>query len=191
MSQIIKNLASGGPLPPQIPTSFTTDYNATFGSPGNSIPLANVEIIVGGTNEINNDNGIATQADPNDGNNLIVLLTNRLFGGVSTVGALTSDLITFTLSPVITNTAYRFEFQVVGKSVPSGDALGYTMFASAKTNGTTASIIETPYLDVDQDASMVDASIAFVPSGNSVILQVTGVAGQTITYKAVGTYIQI
>ncbi len=190
MSQIIKNLASGGPLPPAIPTSFTTDYKADFSAGGTSIPQANVENVIGGTNEISNDNGIATQASPNDDKNLIVLLTNRLFGAISTIGALTADLITFPLSGAAT--AYRFEFQIVGREVTSGDSLGYTVFGSAKTIAGVASIVETPYIDADQDApTLLDASVAFVAVGNSVVLQVTGVAATNITYKAVGTYIKI
>jgi len=195
MSQIIKNLVSGGPLPPAVPTSFTTDYKADFTANGTSVPAANVLNVVGGNDNadpISNDNGIATQSDPNGGSNLLVLLTNRLFGGTTNIGVGPNAIITFALA-LGTPTAYQFQFQIVGRDVTTGDSLGYTIFAAAKTDGTTASIVETPYIDIDQDSSLVTggATASFLASGNSVILQVSGVAGHDITYKAVGTYIQI
>lgn len=65
------------------------------------------------------------------------------------------------------------------------------MFASARTNGAAATIVETPYTDVDEDASLISANINLIASGNSVILQVTGVLGQTLVYKAVGSYLVV
>jgi hypothetical protein len=198
MSQIIKNLTSG-PVPPAVPTSFTTDYKSDFTANGISIPVANILNVVGGNDNadpISNDNGIATQSDPNGGENLLVLLTNRLFGGTTNIGVGPNDIITFALANV--PTAYQIQFQIVGRNIVSGDSLGYTMFAACKTDGITATVIETHYLDTDQDASFIDlalpsasATASLITSGNSVILQVSGLAGQTITYKAVGTYIQI
>lgn len=41
MSQIIKNLTSGGPFPPAIPTSFQTDS-------GVAVPVANILNVLGG-----------------------------------------------------------------------------------------------------------------------------------------------
>jgi len=195
MSQIIKNLAGGGPLPPDIPTSFTTDYKSDFTAGGTSIPAANVLNVVGGNDNadpLTNDNGIATQSDPNGGPNLLVLLTNRLFGGTSNIGVGPNNIITFALQSG-SSQAYQFQFQVVGRDIGTGDSLGYTIFSAAKTDGTTASIIETPYIDIDQSPSLVigGATASFIASGNNVILQVSGVLGHTITYKAVGTYIQI
>ena len=184
MSQIIKTATSGGGvLPPQVPTSFITDD-------GTAIPSLNVLNVVGVDSTETNDNGILTRANPNPSDNLEVVLTNRLFGGVSTAGALTADLITFALE-LGTPASYIFDFKVIGRESVSGDTVGYTIFTSAKTDGTTASIVETPYIDTDQDTSLLDASIDFVSSGNDVILQVTGVIATNITYKALGTYIQI
>jgi hypothetical protein len=195
MSQIIKNLDSGGPLPPAIPTSFTTDYKSDFTAGGTSIPAANVLNVVGGNDNadpISNDNGIATQSDPDDSDNLLILLTNRLFGGTTNVGIGPNDIITFALASG-TPTAYQFQFQIVGRDTGTGDSLGYTVFSAAKTDGTTSTIIETPYIDIDQDSSLISggATATFIASGNNVILQVSGVMGHEITYKALGTYIQI
>jgi hypothetical protein len=190
MSQIIKNLVSGGPLPPAVPTSFTTDYNSTFTTTGVSIPQANIENVVGGFNSIANDNGIATQANPDMMQNLIVLLTNRLFGNATSAGTTPLNLITFALktgSPAV----YRFSFDITGRDTISGAGVGYTLDGSAKTNGTTASIVAVPFIDHDEDSALLLATIDLVVSGNSVILQLTGIGGEAIAYKAVGTYVVV
>lgn len=189
MSQIIKNLAGGGPLPPTIPTSFTTDYNSTFTTTGTSIPQANVENVIGGYSAIQNDNGIATQTNPDLGKNLIVLLTNRVLGTGISINAAPVDLITVPLGAV--PASYRFQVEIVGRDVGSGDSIGYTIFGSVKTDGITGALVETPYQDVDEDASLITATVSFIASGNNGILRVAGVAGRTITYKAVGTYLVV
>jgi hypothetical protein len=180
MSQIIKNLASG-PVPPAVPTSFVTND-------GTATPDLNVLQVLGVNSTESDDDGILTRANP-PSNLVEIVLTNRLFGGGSTAGALTTDIITFPLAA--TAKSYIFEFKIIGREATSGDTVGYTIFGSAKTNGLVASIVETPYVDVDQDPALLAASIAFIASGNSVILQVTGVAATNITYKALGTYIEI
>jgi hypothetical protein len=183
MSQIIKNLASGGPLPPAIPTSFTTND-------GTATPAANVLRILGIDSTESDDDGILTRANP-PSNLVDIVLTTRLFGVGSTVDAITFDVITFPLS-ALANTVYRFEFQVVGREAVSGEAVSYTVFAGAKTIAGLASIVETPYIDADQDApALLAASVGFIASGNNVVLQVTGVLGTNITYKALGTYISV
>lgn len=191
MSQagIISATSSG----PTIPDKFTTDYKADFTPIGISTPTANTLNVVGGNDNddpISNDNGIGTQSDPDNGPNLLVLLTNRLFGVGVTVNGATLDIIEFPLDSTF-KTAYRFEFQVVGKDTTTGDSLGYTIFGSAKTDGATASIVETPYQDVDQDPSLVGASVAVTAVGNNLVVSVTGKVGHIIAYKALGTYILV
>ncbi len=189
MSQIIKNLASGGPLPPQIPTSFTTDYNTAFDNTGVSVPQANVENVIGGFSAIDNANGIATQANPDGGKNLLVLLTNRVRGAASSVNGATVNLITVPLG--IVPAVYRFTVDIVGRDIASGDGAGYTFFGTIKTDGFTATGIATPFIDEDEDTSLVLTVVGLGVSGNNGVLQVTGLAGKTIAYVAVGTYIKV
>jgi hypothetical protein len=182
LSQIYKSLVSG-PVPPAVPTQFTAD-DATIGvSVGNNFNLFSRD-----TTE-DNDNGIRTTTDPNGSDDHYTELTNRLFGTVSVTGAVTGNLITFALAGAAAS--YRFTFEVTGRDTTTGDAVGYSVFGSAKTDGATATIVATPFVDNDEDASLIGGSIDLVASGNSVILQPTGVAGQTITYKAVGTYVVV
>jgi len=189
MSQIIKNLASGGPLPPQIPTSFTTNYNTAFDNTGISVPVANIENVVGSFSGIDNANGIATQANPDGGNNLLVLLTNRVRGSQSSVNGATINLIVVPLGAV--PAVYRFQVDIVGRDTTSGDGAGYTFFGTIRTDGVTATGIATPFIDEDEDASLVATDVGLGTSGNNGVLQITGIAGRTIAYVAVGTYIKV
>ncbi len=116
-------------------------------------------------------------------------------GGTSISGTATSvngsieDLITVSLAA--TGKVYRFYFMITGRETTSDDGLGYHLFASAKTDGVAATLIQTEFIDADEDAALTTADIQFVTSGNDMILQVTGVAGLTISYLAIGNYISI
>lgn len=171
-----------GAIIPTVPTSFVTDN-------GTAVPAANILNVNGGFTTATNDNGITAIANPNGSNNLLIELTNRFVGTGTSVNAAVVNLITFPLAA--TAASYRFQFETTGRDTVSGDGVGYTMFASARTNGAAATIVETPYTDVDEDASLISANINLIASGNSVILQVTGVLGQTLVYKAVGSYLVV
>ena len=174
-----------GSSTPTIPTSFDTDD-------GIATPAANVINIEGNDTTANNANGITTTGS---GNTVTVLLTNRLHGtGTSAAGA-TSDLITFALSTVPATTfVYRFTFYISGKStagVAAGSGMGYTVFATAKTDGSASSIVKTIFSDSDEDNPLSAALIDVVASGNSIILRATGVVTETISYSAVGEYVVV
>ena len=108
--------------------------------------------------------------------------------GTSTNGS-TVSLITHDLGSVAA--VYRFIFYAVGRDTGSNNGVGYTLFATAKTDGATATVIATPFDDSDEDALLVAATADVIASGNNVILQVVGVAGETIAYKAVGSYVVV
>lgn len=181
MSQIFKAY-SGGSLPPTIPTSFLTE-NGTAIPSGNVLQIA-ADFIPGDFTA-----GITTQADPNLSNNLEVVLTNRLAGTATSTNGSTEELIGFSLGN--TTAVYRFSFSITGRDTVSGDGVGYTVDGSAKTNGTTATIIATPLIDNDEDPSLLTSSVALVATGNTISLRVTGVTGETIIYKAVGLYVRV
>jgi len=110
-------------------------------------------------------------------------------GTVTTIDNATEDLITVALAA--TGTVYRFYFMITGRETSTNDGLGYHIFASARTDGATATLIQTEFIDADEDASLTAADIGLVASGNSMILQVTGVMGTTINYLATGNYISV
>ncbi len=171
-----------GPVPPTVATQYVLDD-------GIAVPAANSLNVLGETTEENNDNGIMTIADPDPGDNLFIALTNRLIGEVESEEGSVEDLITFSLSD--SAASYRFNFDVIGRETTTGATVGYSVDGTAKTDGSTASLVATPFIDNDEDASLITANIDLVVSGNDVILQVTGVVGTTITYKAVGLYVVV
>lgn len=174
-------LKSGGDLPPEVPLEFVTDE-------GTSIPQNNTLYVLGGTSSRINTNGLFTESGaPDDPEVLYIFLTNRITGDAVSVNGDTVNLFTFTLenSP----RSYRFNISITGIDAISNDVVGYTMFASAKTDGTTASLVATPFLDSDEDSSLIDASVDLISSGNDIILTATGVTGRTIIYRSLTTFV--
>ena len=164
---------------PAVPTSFNTDS-------GTATPVANTLNILGNDTTDNDIDGITTTGS---GSTVSVLLTNRLQGSGSTTGATTADLITIALGA--SAAVYRLEFKVSGRDTTSGDGVGYSVLTSIRTDGVTATVIQSPFIDTDEDASLTGANIDFIASGNNGILRVTGVALRTINYQSVGYYILV
>lgn len=170
---------------PTVATSYTTDN-------GTAVPAVNVLQVNAIDVTDDNANGIQTTGgltEAGAANRVQVELTNRLQGTASVTGAITGDVITFGLGG--SAAVYRFEFQVAGRDTATDDGVGYSIWASARTDGAAATIIQTPNIDADEDASLLAALIDVVASGNNIILQPTGVAGQTISYSAVGYYVTV
>jgi hypothetical protein len=190
MSQIFKQTSGGGPLPPTVPTQFITDVkdNTTTG-PGKAVPSSNTLQLLGGSTDQDNVNGIRTDANPNNGNIAYTELTNRIVGSGTSTNASTVNLATFALGS--SATVYRFRFDIAGRDTGSGDGVGYDLQGTVKTDGATATLISVPYLDEDEDASLLTASVTLAVTGNSVIVQVIGVSGRTINYKTVGYYVGV
>ncbi len=180
MSQIYK-IGSSSP-PPAVATSYVTDVNSP------AIPAANVLNVLGNDTTLDDPDGIRTDGSSGS-NTLTVQLTNRLTGTGTSTNASVVNLVTFALAA--TASSYRFNFDVVGRDTTTGDTVGYSVDGTAKTNGATASLVATPFIDNDEDSSLITANIDLVVSGNNVILQVTGVTATTISYKTVGTYVVV
>jgi hypothetical protein len=187
-----------GPVPPTVATSYVTDVNSP------AIPAANILNVLGNDTTVDDPDGIRTDGSSGS-NTLTVQLTNRLKGSGSSTNAVPVDLVTFALASSSTGTptpqSYRFNFDVVGRHTTTGDTVGYSVDGTAKTDGVmgvaVASMVATPFIDNDEDASLVTADIDLIASGNSVILRATGIANDvgpiinTITYKTVGTYVVV
>ncbi len=178
MSQIYKTLTSGGPIPPIIPTSFDTDD-------GTAIPAANILNVNGIDSTENNVNGILTRATPDLSDNLQIIITNRLQGTVSTVGAATSTLISFT--PTVIGT-YSFEFRIAAYNTTSLLGAGASVFGAIRFDGVNANICDL-FDEINNDeGAMSGTDISITTSVATMNLQVTGYALQTINWSAVGLY---
>lgn len=185
MSQFYISGGVNPPIPPTVATSYVTDINSP------AIPAANVLNVFGNSISADNVHGIETDGS-SGGNTLTIYITNRLTGSGSTVGAVTADLITFALAA--SASVYEFTFMVAGKDTAGafvGNGVGYNVVTCARTDGATATQIGSATIDVNEDAGLAGGLVSLVTSGNNVILRVTGVAGETISYKAVGTYVVV
>ena len=181
MSQVYKNLAAG-PVPPSVPTSFVTDVNSP------AIPALNILNEIGGSVTTNNINGIQTSGS-SGGNTLTVELTNRAIGAVTTTTAALTTIITFPLAG--SSTVYGISGLIVANDTTDGAGAFYAFDTAAKTNGAAATEIGTEYSTNLEDASLSASDIFVNVSGNSVLVQVQGVAGKTIDWFAQINYIQV
>lgn len=179
MSQYYRRVDGGSP---SVPTSFTTDD-------GTGIPAANnLNLLARDTTE-NDIDGIRSKADPNNGDNVYIELTNRLQGSGTAIGAATADLITFDLGA--SAAVYRFTFIVAGRDTGTGEGATYNVLGAMRTDGVTATEISIDIDNEAEDAALVDAEIDLLASGNNAVLRVTGVAGQNISFQAVGSYVVV
>lgn len=176
---------------PTIPTAFTTD-SLTAIPTSNILDVKAIGVTANNTNGIQTRGGTSTVAGA--GNDLEIQLTNRLQGTATVVfnTTPTGDIITFALGG--SAAVYRFRLDVSGRDTGSGQGVGYGVQATIRTDGSSATIIQTPFIDADEDSgapTLVGAAMNFVVSGNNAILQATGVADRTISYSASGTYVVV
>lgn len=175
MSQIIKTLTSGGPIPPEIPTTFTTHS-------GSATPAANnLNVFTSSTGETsNNTKGITTSAS---GSTVSTILTNRVQGQANTSDATPTTLYTFSMGA--TAGTYLFFTRVVAFNTTDNTSSGYASYRCVRTTGAAGTLISAQSgLTAEEDATMNAASAVNSISGNDALLTVTGVAGKTIRWYA-------
>jgi hypothetical protein len=179
MSQIYKSLASG-PVPPSVPTQFTTDDGSIAIPVANNLNVLSVEVTD------NNLNGIQTRANPNLSDFLYVELTNRLLGGASTNDGSTHTIITFPLGS--TPAVFSFDGFISGLNTtnPSGASFFYS--AGVRTDGITATEPGVEFTNAFLETGMSLASVGATTSGNNLLITVTGIPGNNITWLAQATY---
>ncbi len=173
---------TAGPVPPTVATSYVTQN-------GTAVPLANVLIVNANDSTENNNNGIITKGGvvgTGTSNEVDVIITNRLQGTGSTLGATTTTLVTFSLGA--TPGAYNFELKVVGYTTTGPAATGFTVLGTMRTDGATATLVGTPDETVVEDISLITCDVNMVASGNNLLIQAVGVAGLTISWNTVAQY---
>ncbi len=111
----------------------------------------------------------------------IDLSANGFAGSGSTVGAVTTNLITIPLGAVAGT--FQIESRAKGFETTTPAGCGYNNFATFTTDGATATLVGNQDI-FNEDAVLVDADAYFIASGNNAILQVLGVAGLTINWSA-------
>lgn len=184
MSQVIKNLASG-PVPPSVATSYVTDN-------GTAVPAANVLIVLGKDSTENNANGIVTKggvAGTGTANEVDVVITNRLQGSGSTIGAVTTPIATMNLGATPGN--YAFQVYVSGYTATGPAGTAYSILACIRTNGATATLVATSDETFVEDPSLATSDIQVDVSGNSIVINAIGIVATTIDWNVVSTYVFI
>lgn len=175
------------PLPPTVATSYTTDVrNNTSTSPGTAIPAANVLQILGRDTNQNNDNGIRTDADPQNGNIVYVELTNRITGSVTTTDATPTTLASVSLGA--TPGVYLVQGDITAWDVTDAAGASYTFEGAATTDGATATEIGVEQTNKFEQAAMAAADFSFGTTANTAFVQVTGIAGKTINWTCMFIY---
>jgi len=179
---------TGGPSPPQVPTSFTTDVrdNNSALSPGTAVPAANILQILGRDTNQNNDNGIRTDADPNNGNIIYVELTNRVSGQITTTDATPTSILSIPLGSV--PGVYIIEGDLIGYDVTDAAGGAYTFIGAARTTGVVGIEIAAENKNVFEEVAMSAADFNFGVTGNTAFLEVIGLAGKQIDWSALFTY---
>ena len=181
MSQAgIINIAGGGGGGAPIQT-------VTGNSGGPVAPIANNINLVGGTSTVDDPNGVTVIGTPGTATETFTL-TNRFQGLATTVGGTTADIITFSLGATPATFFFTFQLAAFNPSTPSG--AGYASFGTARTTGAAATVIGDTDSVVHEEAALIATDFNLIPSGNNVILRVTGVAGLTIDWSLVGYYVR-
>ncbi|HEX4374896.1 MAG TPA: hypothetical protein VHZ50_16445 [Puia sp.] len=167
-----------GSLPPAVATQYVTDVNSP------AIPAANILNEIGRSTTANNNNGVRTDGSSGS-NTLTIQLTNRLQGTTSTVGAVTSVISSFT--PTIIGT-YAIEYRVAAYNTTGSLGAGYSIFGTARFDGTDSNLCGTADKITNEEGSMTSANVTMTNSSGAILVNGVGYAGQTINWSAVGLY---
>ncbi len=184
MSQVYKSLVSG-PVPPAVATSYVTQN-------GTAVPAANILIVNAFDSTEDNSNGLITKGGvvgTGTANEVDVVITNRLQGTGSTIGAVTADLVTFSLGATPATYVIEANFCAFESTTPAG--AGYSLFGTVRTTGAAASLVGTPDKINNENTALIPSTADIVVSGNNVILRVTGTALLTVNWAVVGYYVRV
>lgn len=162
------------PLPPAVPTSFVTDD-------GTAIPDTNILNVSGESTSDNNDNGILTQAVPDLDNNLLITLTNRQSGSVTTTDATETTIITFSAANA---GAYVFTCDVATYDTVNMVAAAFNLFFGIVSDGASCSLLNLPDKIIHQQGGLESTETDVSTSGTDVLVRVTGVSAKTLNWKA-------
>ncbi len=165
-----------GPVPPDVPTTFTADV-------GVATPAANNLNVFGQTNFVDDDAGIRTEGI---GDTLLIQLTNRITATTTTTDATLTTIISLALGAT-PGTYYIYgNAQAFNASTPAGGSYSYG--GAVRTDGATATLISAAYHDEFEEPALAAADIFLNVSGNNALLQVQGDALLSINWNTLLEY---
>jgi hypothetical protein len=90
-----------------------------------------------------------------------------------------------------TPSTYLFTINVTGFNTTTNESAGYVDFAVIRTTGAAGFLLGTQPALIVEEGTMVSASVTPTIVGNNIQFQVTGVAGSTIDWLVLATYIKV
>ena len=182
MSQYYQGTTAGG-LPPSVPTQFDTDVNSP------AIPAGNILNIFGG--EISTDNLIGIQTDGSSGGNTVtVQLTNRITGITTTSDGAgqSQNVISFSLGA--TPATFVFDLDIAAYNITDALSASYDGSFTRRTTGVVATAIGADTYIAKEEGAMSAVVVIVLTSLNSILVNVTGIAGKTIDWVCLLTYVK-
>src|SRR5271157_3458790 len=144
---------------------------------GNAAPAAGILHIVGAGGVTTSGAGATvtiTSADPS------------LVGTGTTIGAVGGGILVIPLGAVAGT--YMFDVKVAGFDSVTPSGAGYHINAAVRTTGAAAVLVSNQVVDSMTEAALVTSNAQIIVLLNTAIVQVTGVVGLTINWKAVAEY---
>lgn len=179
MSQAGIVSSSSSPPPPAVPTDFVTDS-------GTAIPALNILNVNGGDTNVDNDNGIRVIANLTGSNNMVVQLTNRITGTVTTTDATPTTLVSLSMGS--TAGVYTVWGHLVAYDVTDAAGASYGYEGAAITDGAVGTEIGSEVRNLFEQAALATSDFAFAVSGNNAEIVVTGIVGKVINWSGLFNY---
>lgn len=174
MSQFVQGVTAGA-LPPSVPTSFHTDN-------GDAVPSANViNVTTDFTSSLSyyTEGGINASAS---GNTITILKTNIIEATVTTNDATPTLLLSFDLGAV--TGVYFFMGILFAYNTTDNIAATYNLAEACRTDGVTSTKIAFKTNNTFEENGMQQCDYTIETDGNSFEVEVEGLAGKTINWKA-------
>jgi hypothetical protein len=134
------------------------------------------------------DSFITTTGTP--GTNTITISLNDADTNIATtIGAVTSNVVSLPLGAI--PNAYTIEAKVAGFEATGPSAAIFNLICGARTTGAAATLIGLQDKYVAEDAPLAAADANFAQVGNTIVVQVLGVAGLTIHWRVTINYIGV
>lgn len=83
---------------------------------------------------------------------------------------------------------YTFDVNVSAFNATDVAGAGYSIFATVRTDGASATLVGTPDKIVNEETAMINANADVTVNANTAVISVTGIAAKTIRWRAISFY---